>query len=105
MGHAPQKVRYYLSTLYRVDSKHSTTENIGCACKMQAVAIKAGVGGQKDVFPIKCMTDESGPTPALQALVCTALQKALYYAEDYVSNRVDDHSDDDIKSELYHQSD
>lgn len=68
---------------------------------MQTVATNAGVGGQKDVFPIKSMTDESGPTAALQALVCSAVQKALFYAEDYVSNRVNDHSDDDIKSELY----
>ena len=70
-------------------------------CILQVVATTAGVGGQKDVFPIKSMTDESGPNPALQALVCTAVQQALYYAEDYVSNCVNDHSDDDIRSELY----
>lgn len=77
----------------------SLTESLSCT--LQAVATSAGVGGQKDVFPIKSMTDESGPNPALQALVCTAVQQALYYAEDYVSNKVNDDSDDDIKSGLY----
>ena len=80
--------------------KHLTLKNrivpIVYHCKLQAVAIEAGVGGHiwKDVFPINSMPDESGPTSALQALVCSALQKALHYGEEHVPNRVDDHSID-----------
>lgn len=59
----------------------------------------AGVGGRKDILPVKSLSNEMGPTTELSALMCTALEQALYAAEDYVT----DHGDSlacNIASEL-----
>ena len=45
----------------------------------------AGVGGQKDILPVKSLSDEGGPTTEVSALMCRALQQALFAAEDYVT--------------------
>ena len=49
------------------------------------------MGGRKDIFPVKSLNTESGPTPQLSALICNALMQALYAAEDYLTEvRVND---------------
>ena len=45
----------------------------------------AGVGGRKDILPVKSLSNEMGPTTEISALMCTALEQALYAAEDYVT--------------------
>ncbi|KAL3132022.1 Interferon-induced protein 44-like [Trebouxia sp. C0010 RCD-2024] len=45
----------------------------------------AGVGGRKDILPVKSLSNEMGPTTELSALMCKALEQALYAAEDYVT--------------------
>ncbi len=51
---------------------------------MQDVAETSGVGGRKDVLPIKNFCDESEPTMEAGVLVYRALQEALYAAMDHL---------------------
>ena len=51
---------------------------------MQDLEQAAGVGGQKDILPIKNLCDESKPTIEASILVLSALQHALYAATDYL---------------------
>lgn len=61
---------------------------ISCAAKrnsvVQEVADMSGVGGRKDVLPIKNFCDESEPTTEAGTLVYRALQEALYAAIDHL---------------------
>ena len=45
---------------------------------------RSGVGGRKDILPIKNLSTETRPTPEAGVLVCRALQQALYAAVDYL---------------------
>ncbi|KAL0033092.1 hypothetical protein WJX79_002778 [Trebouxia sp. C0005] len=51
---------------------------------MEEVADISGVGGRKDVLPIKNFCDESEPTAEAGILVFRALQEALYAAIDHL---------------------
>ena len=42
------------------------------------------MGGQKDILPIKNLSEETQPTPEAGVLVCRALQQALYAAVDHL---------------------
>ena len=46
--------------------------------------MSSGVGGLKDILPIKNLSTETRPTPEAGVLVCRALQQALYAAVDYL---------------------
>lgn len=45
----------------------------------------AGVGGRKDILPVKNLSNEMGPTTELSALMCKALEQCLFAAEDYIT--------------------
>lgn len=51
---------------------------------MQDTSELSGVGGRKDVFPLKSYSQESTPTLPVTILILRALQQALYAAEDYL---------------------
>ena len=51
---------------------------------VQEVADMSGVGGRKDLLPIKNFCDESEPTTEAGILVYRALQEALYAAIDHL---------------------
>ena len=51
---------------------------------MQDTSELSGVGGTKDVFPVKSYSQESTPTLPVTILILRALQQALYAAEDYL---------------------
>ena len=51
---------------------------------VQEVADVSGVGGRKDVLPIKNFCDESEPTAEAGILVYRTLQEALYAAIDHL---------------------
>ena len=51
---------------------------------MQVVEDSSGVGGRKDILPIKNLSKENYPTPEAGILVCRALQQALFAAVDYL---------------------
>ena len=50
----------------------------------QDTAAQSGVGGTKDVFPIKSFSQESRPTIPLSILIMRTLEQALFAAEDYL---------------------
>ena len=64
----------------------------------QELEENAGVGGRKDILPVKSLSSETGPNINISALVCTALQEAIYCAEDYVRQCEDDSSLDSEQS-------
>lgn len=51
---------------------------------VQDLEESSGVGGRKDILPIKNLSKETEPTPEAGVLVCRALQQALYAAVDYL---------------------
>ena len=51
---------------------------------MQELEDSSGVGGRKDILPIKNLSSETAPTAEASVLVCRALQQALYAAVDYL---------------------
>jgi len=51
---------------------------------MQDAANLSGVGGTKDVFPLKSFSQEVTPTVPVSILMMRALQQALYAADDYL---------------------
>ncbi|DBA72796.1 TPA: hypothetical protein ACH3X2_010185 [Trebouxia sp. C0005] len=51
---------------------------------MEDLEEDSGVGGSKDILPIKNLSKETEPTPEAGVLVCRALQQALYAAVDYL---------------------
>lgn len=51
---------------------------------VQEVADVSGVGGRKDVLPIKNFCDESEPTAEAGILVYRTLQEALYAVIDHL---------------------
>lgn len=52
---------------------------------MQELERTAGVGGRKDILPVKNFSEEMEPTAEVSVLMCRALQQALYAAEDFVA--------------------
>lgn len=50
---------------------------------LQELVNSSGVGGRKDILPIK-NSSEAAPTAEARVLVCRALQQALYAAVDYL---------------------
>ena len=54
--------------------------NLAC---LQELEDSSGVGGRKDILPIKNLSSETAPTVEARVLVCRALQQALYAAVDY----------------------
>ena len=58
-------------------------------CVLQDLEDRSGVGGCKDILPIKNLSKEMTPTPEAGILVCRALQQALYAAVDYLRGRDD----------------
>ena len=53
---------------------------------MQETAGLSGVGGTKDVFPVKSFSQEIEPTIPVSILLLRALQHALYSAVDYLED-------------------
>ena len=51
---------------------------------MQELEGTAGVGGQKDILPIKNLSNETAPSVEARMLMLRALQQALYAAMDYL---------------------
>ena len=51
---------------------------------LQELEGTAGVGGQKDILPIKNFSSEAAPTAEASMLMLKALQQALYAAMDYL---------------------
>ena len=51
---------------------------------LQELEETSGVGGRKDILPIKNLCKEMAPTAEVRVLVCRALQQALYAAVDYL---------------------
>ena len=51
---------------------------------LQELEDSSGVGGRKDILPIKNLCKETAPTAEARLLVCRALQQALYAAVDYL---------------------
>ena len=51
---------------------------------MQELEGTAGVGGQKDILPIKNLSNETAPSVKTSILMLKALQQALYAAMDYL---------------------
>ncbi len=51
---------------------------------MQDLEESSGVGGRKDILPIKNLSQETEPTPEAGVLMYRALQQALYAAVDYL---------------------
>ena len=51
---------------------------------LQELEESSGVGGRKDILPIKNLSQETTPTAAAGVLVFRALQQALYAAADYL---------------------
>lgn len=51
---------------------------------VQELEETSGVGGRKDILPIKNLSKETAPTPEAGVLVCRALQQALYAAVDHL---------------------
>ena len=68
-------------------------------CVLQDLEDRSGVGGCKDILPIKNLSKEITPTPEASVLVCRALQQALYAAVDYLRGR-DDMETSEEDSEL-----
>lgn len=52
---------------------------------VQELEETSGVGGRKDILPVKNLSSELGPTTELTALMCSTLQQCLYAAEDYIT--------------------
>lgn len=50
----------------------------------QKAASLSGIGGTKDIFPVKSYSYEEHPTAPVSILILRALQQALYAAEDYL---------------------
>ena len=50
---------------------------------LQELEGTAGVGGRKDILPIKNFSSEAAPTVEASMLMLKALQQALYAAMDY----------------------
>ncbi len=65
---------------------------------LQDLEESSGVGGRKDILPIKNLSNETTPTSEASALVCRALQQAQYAAVDYL--RECDEMDKSEDSEL-----
>ena len=55
--------------------------NLAC---LQELEDSSGVGGRKDILPIKSLSSETAPTAEVRVLVCRAMQQALYAAVDYL---------------------
>ena len=68
-------------------------------CSVQDLEESSGVGGRKDILPIKNLSEETQPTPEAAVLVCRALQQALYAAVDYL-REYDEMSPSEADSEL-----
>ena len=51
---------------------------------MQDLEESSGVGGRKDILPIKNLSKEMTPTTEAGVLVCRAIQQALFAATDYL---------------------
>ena len=51
---------------------------------LQELEGTAGVGGRKDILPIKNFSSEAAPTVEASMLMLKALQQALYAAMDYL---------------------
>ena len=51
---------------------------------MQELQDSSGVGGSKDILPIKNLSEGTTPTAEARVLVCRALQQALYAAIDHL---------------------
>ena len=51
---------------------------------LQELEDTSGVGGRKDILPIKNLSSETAPTAEARVLVCRAVQQALYAAVDYL---------------------
>lgn len=63
---------------------------------LQELKHSSGVGGRKDILPIKNLSDETAPIAEAGVLVCRALQQALYAAVDYLRECEDmDMTEDD----------
>ena len=52
--------------------------------KLQELEETSGVGGRKDILPIKNLSQETAPSVEAGMLVCRALQQALFAAVDYL---------------------
>lgn len=56
---------------------------------MQDLEGTAGVGGQKDILPIKNLSNETAPSVEASMLMLRALQQAQYAAMDHLREYVD----------------
>lgn len=55
-----------------------------CGLSAQELACLSGIGGTKDIFPMKAFSNEYEPTHDIGILLFGGLQHALYAAEDYL---------------------
>ena len=65
---------------------------------LQELEDTSGVGGRKDILPIKNLSNETAPTAEARVLVCRAVQQALYAAVDYLRecNDMETSEDDEL---------
>lgn len=67
--------------MHRLVILHGQSHVLHC---VQDLEESSGVGGRKDILPIKNLSKETEPTPEAGVLMYRALQQALYAAVDYL---------------------
>ena len=64
--------------------KRSCKKTVSAETFLQELEGTTGVGGRKDILPIKNFSSEAAPTVEASMLMLKALQQALYAAMDYL---------------------